>query len=40
MQNRAARVITGRSYATPSNEIIVLRELDWKPLVDHWKKIV
>jgi hypothetical protein len=38
MQNRAARVITGRSYETPSNEI--LRELDWKPLVDHWEKIV
>ena len=36
MQNRAARVITGRSYETPSNEI--LRELDWKPLVDHWGK--
>ena len=30
MQNRAARAITGRSYETPSNEI--LRELDWKPL--------
>jgi hypothetical protein len=36
MQNRAARVITGRSYETPSNEI--LRELDWKPLVDHWEQ--
>ncbi len=36
MQNRAARVITGRSYETPSSE--VLRELDWKPLIDHWEK--
>ncbi len=36
MQNRAARVITGRSYETPSSD--VLRELDWKPLIDHWEK--
>lgn len=33
MQNRAARVITGRRiYDTPSYEI--LRELNWKPLGD------
>jgi hypothetical protein len=33
MQNRAARVITGRRrYHTPSYEI--LREFNWKPLAD------
>ena len=33
MQNRAARVITGRRiYDTPSYEI--LREFNWKPLAD------
>ena len=35
MQNRAARVITGRSYKTPSNEILRELAMDWKSLVDH-----
>ena len=36
MQNRAARVITGRSYEVRSQSI--LQELRWQPLVDRWKQ--
>ena len=33
MQNRAARVITGRPYDISSSN--VLRELNWQPLADR-----
>ena len=33
MQNRAARVITGKSYEVRSDDI--LRELNWQPLVER-----
>ena len=36
MQNRAARVITGKSYEVRSQSI--LQELGWQPLVDRWKQ--
>jgi hypothetical protein len=35
MQNRAARVITGKSYETRSSEI--LKNLGWQPLLDRRK---
>ena len=34
MQNRAARVITGKSYDVRSKDI--LQELSWQPLMDRW----
>ena len=36
MQNRAARVITGRSYEVRSKTI--LQELGWQPLIENWKE--
>ena len=36
MQNRAARVITGKSFEVRSQSI--LQELGWQPLVDRWKQ--
>ena len=36
MQNRAARVITGRSYEVRSETI--LQELGWQPLIENWKE--
>ena len=36
MQNRAARVITGKSYEVRSQSI--LQELGWQPLVERWKQ--
>ena len=36
MQNRAARVITGKSYEVRSAEILI--ELRWQPLVDRRKQ--
>ena len=35
LQNRAARVITGKSYETRSSEI--LKNLGWQPLLDRRK---
>ena len=34
MQNRAARVITGKSYDVRSKDI--LQELSWQPLMGNW----
>ena len=34
MQNRAARVITGKSYDVRSKDI--LQELSWQPLMGRW----
>jgi hypothetical protein len=36
LQNRAARVITGRTYETRSKD--VLKELNWKPLSERLKR--
>ena len=36
MQNRAARVITGRPYEISTKEIF--KELTWQPLADRWEK--
>ena len=36
MQNKAARIITGRPYEIQTKEII--RALNWQSLDDHWKK--
>ncbi len=36
MQNRAARIITGRPYDIPTKEIF--RELNWQSLHDRWEK--
>ncbi len=36
MQNRAARIITGRPYDIPAKEIF--RELNWQSLPDRWEK--
>ena len=36
MQNRAARVITGRSYEVRSETI--LQESAWQPLIENWKE--
>ncbi len=36
MQNRAARIITGRPYDIPTKEIF--RELNWQSLPDRWEK--
>ena len=36
MQNRAARVITGRSYEVRSETI--LQDLGWQPLIEIWKE--
>ena len=34
MRNRAARVITGKSYDVRSKDI--LQELSWQPLMERW----
>ena len=34
LQNRAARVITGKSYDVRSKDI--LEELSWQPLMERW----
>ena len=36
MQNRAARVITGRSYEVRSETI--LQDLCWQPLIEKWRE--
>ena len=36
LQNRAARVITGKTYETRSLD--VLKELDWQPLKERFKQ--
>ena len=36
VQNRAARIITGRPYDIPTKEIF--RELNWQSLPDRWEK--
>ena len=36
MQNRAARVIIGRSYEVKSETI--LREFGWQPLIEKWRE--
>ena len=36
LQNRAARVITGKSYEVRSNDIP--RDLNWQPLMERWKE--
>ena len=36
MQNRAARIITGRPYDIPTKEIF--RELNWQSLPNRWEK--
>ena len=36
LQNRAARVITGRTYETSSKD--VLKELSWQPLIQRFKR--
>ncbi len=36
MQNRAARIITGRQYDIPTKEIF--RKLNWQYLPDRWEK--
>ena len=38
MQNKAARVITGKTYDVRSSE--TLRELDWLILENRWKCII
>ena len=35
MQNRASRVITGKSYDVRSKDI--LQELSWQPLIERWE---
>ena len=36
MQNRAARVITGRSYEVRSETIV--QDLGWQPLIEKWRE--
>jgi hypothetical protein len=36
MQNRAARVITGKSYEVRSESI--LQEIGWKTLIERWNE--